>query len=140
MHLALTPEYAQRIVHPCPERSAAHPAQPAGATGDTMKSVLITAVAFAALVTPALADSKVANCTGVASMAKSAMELRQTGADLPALIGALSKELDGADLAVAIEVLQIAYSEPLYSSERAKQGAANEFSSKMFLACMEVEA
>lgn len=105
-----------------------------------MKHALIAAAAISALAAPAMADSKVDNCTGVASMAKSAMELRQTGADLPGLIGDLSKELDGADLAVAIEVLQIAYSEPLYSSERAKQGAANEFSSKMFLACMEVEA
>lgn len=104
-----------------------------------MKSVLIAA-AISMLAAPAMADNKVANCTGIASMAKSAMELRQTGADLPGLIGEISKELDGADLTVAIEVLQLAYSEPLYSSERAKQGAANEFSSKMFLACMEVEA
>lgn len=121
------------------QRSAARAA--AGAMEDRMKTpALIAAAAFSAFAVPALADNKVANCTGMASMAKSAMELRQTGADLPALIGEMSGELDGADLAVAIKVLQLAYSEPLYSGERAKQGAANEFSSKMFLACMEVEA
>lgn len=105
-----------------------------------MKTALIAAAAISAFAAPALADNKVDNCTGIAAMAKSAMELRQTGADLPELIIDLSKELDGAELAVAIKVLQIAYSEPLYSTERAKQGAANEFSSKMFMACMEVEA
>lgn len=106
-----------------------------------MKYALIAAAVLTSCgAAPAMADNKVANCTGIASMAKSAMELRQTGADLPALIGEISKELDGADLTVAIKVLKLAYSEPLYSSERAKQGAANEFSSKMFLARMEVEA
>ena len=37
---------------------------------------------------------------------------------------------------MAIEIMQIAYSEPLYSSDQAKERAANEFSSGVFLACM----
>lgn len=92
------------------------------------------------LAAPVLADNKVENCAGMAAVAHTAMSLRQTGADLPALIGDLSKELDGADLAVAVVILEMAYREPLYSGELAKQKAANEFSRRMFLSCIEVEA
>ena len=102
-----------------------------------MKHTLIAAAALSMLVTPALADSKVEECTLMAEMAKSAMELRQTGADLPTVVGALSQDLDGGALSMAIEIMQIAYSEPLYSSDQAKERAANEFSSGVFLACME---
>ena len=105
-----------------------------------MKYALIAAAALSVLAAPAMADNKVDNCTGMASLAKSAMELRQTGADLPTVVGALSEELDGPELDAAIKVMQFAYREPLHSTDRAKQEAANEFSSKVFLACMEVEA
>lgn len=105
-----------------------------------MKYALIAAAALSMLAAPAMADNKVDECTAIAAVGKLSMEMRQTGAALPTVVGALSKELDGEKLAVAVEVLQLAYSEPLYSTDRAKQEAANEFSSKMFLACMEVEA
>ena len=104
-----------------------------------MKLTLTAAAALSMMVTSALADSKVAECTLSASLAKSAMELRQTGTDLPTVVGALSQDLDGGGLSMAIEIMQIAYSEPLYSSDQAKERAANEFSSGVFLVCMESE-
>ena len=87
----------------------------------------------------ALADSKVEECTSMAEMAKSAMEVRQSGADLPTVVGAISQRLDGEELNMAIELMQIVYSQPLFSSDRAKERAANELSSGVFLVCMEEE-
>ena len=102
-----------------------------------MKHTLIAAAALSMLVTPALAGSQIEKCTAMAEMAKSAMELRQTGADLATIVGGLSDALDGAELNMAIELMQIVYSQPLFSSDRAKERAANELSSGVFLAYME---
>ena len=104
-----------------------------------MKHTLIAAAALSMLVTPALAGSQIEKCTAMAEMAKSAMELRQMGADLAAVVGGLPEYLDGAELNMAIELMQIVYSQPLFSSDRAKESAANEFSSEMFRVCMEEE-
>ena len=104
-----------------------------------MKHTLIAAAALSMLVTPALAGSQIEKCTAMAEMAKSAMELRQMGADLASVVGDLSDALDGAELNMAIELMQIVYSQPLFSSDRAKESAANEFSSEMFRVCMEEE-
>ena len=102
-----------------------------------MKHTLAAAAALSLLVTPALADSKVEECTAMASTAKSAMELRQMGGDLATVAGTLSEDLEGSELDIAIALMTLVYSEPLYSSDRAKESAANEFSSEMFLFCME---
>lgn len=102
-----------------------------------MKLALTAAAALSMMVTSALADSKVEECTSMAEMAKSAMEVRQSGADLPTVVGAISQRLDGEELNMAIELMQIVYSQPLFSSDRAKERAANELSSGVFLACME---
>ena len=104
-----------------------------------MKLALTAAAALSMMVTSALADSKVEECTSMAEMAKSAMEVRQSGADLPTVVGAISQRLDGEELNMAIELMQIVYSQPLFSSDRAKESAANEFSSEMFRVCMEEE-
>lgn len=101
-----------------------------------MKHTFVTAVTLSMLVAPALAESQTEECTSMASMAKSAMELRQMGADLAAVVGGLSEDLDGAELNIAVELMTLVYGEPLYSSDRAKESAANEFSSEMFLFCM----
>lgn len=102
-----------------------------------MKSALIAA-ALSLLVTPALADTKIEACTTIADTAKSAMQLRQTGADMPSLVKALDRELDGGALDLGIGLLQLAYDEPLFSGAEYKERAANEFSSTVFRACLEV--
>ena len=105
-----------------------------------MKRALIAAAALSTLAAPAMAENKVERCTAMASAARSAMNVRQTGADLPSIVVELTKALDGNDLAAAIGLMNIAYGEPLYSTERAKETAANEFSSLMFVVCMEESA
>ena len=105
-----------------------------------MNRALIVAAALSMLAAPAMAENKVERCTAMASAARSAMNVRQTGADLPSIVAELSKALDGNDLAAAIGLMNIAYGEPLYSTERAKETAANEFSSMAFVVCMEESA
>lgn len=55
-----------------------------------MKLALIAAAAISMMVTPALAGNEVENCIGMASLAKSVMELRQTGTDLSVALAELA--------------------------------------------------
>ena len=77
--------------------------------------------------------SRIQDCTVLASMAKKVMKLRQNGSDMSKII----KLSEG--YGYGIYLTKQAYSQPLWSSAKAKQRAITEFGNKAMLDCLSVE-
>lgn len=101
-----------------------------------MHHLTLTAALLAASAAPALAGDTVAVCMGLAQLAQTTMEVRQTGRPIHEVIGHMAGRVDDADqLNGVITLIELAYEEPLWGSADAKSEAAAEFSSLVYMAC-----
>ena len=85
----------------------------------------------------AAAPGSIEFCTQISEVAYSAMKVRQDGVPLHIAANHVASTLDGADLDLALGMFELAYAEPLYSSDEYKARAMSEFASGFFRICRE---
>ena len=89
------------------------------------------------LVTSTFVQAEDDTCSGVSEFAKAVMSARQYGVSAIKLVK-IAEEAFGKDDALAIEMIDVAFSEPRYNTEEFKQEAIEEFTSMYFLECYKI--
>lgn len=94
-------------------------------------------IALPLLAGPVAAANSIELCTQLSQTAYSAMELRQTNAPLHEIMPQLSAALSGDELALAMGLIELAYSQPAFGTAEYQEQASADFANAAFRACRE---